>query len=188
MIQANDPGLRSWVPVPEHSDFPIQNLPFGIFSTVTKSARAGVAIGAHIFDLAEAYHNGLLDGIGLPQHEPFHQDTLNAFIGLGRMAARQVRNRVSDLLKTDVDVVRDNPALRSQVLVPMAEATPHMPVQVRDYTDFYSSIEHATNVGTMFRDPKNALLPNWKHLPVGYHGRASSIVLSGTPVHRPKAS
>lgn len=183
MNNANNPELTSWVNVPDHSDFPIQNLPFGIFSTAGTSPRAGVAIGEHILDIHFLSEKGYLDQLNLPGHL-FDQPTLNAFIGLGRKRAGAVRERLSELLRSDHAALRD--AEGRQALVKQSEATMHMPVAVGDYTDFYSSIEHATNIGSMIRDPKNALMPNWKHLPVGYHGRASSIVVSGTPVVRPK--
>lgn len=183
MIDANHPSLKSWVEVPKGSDFPIQNLPFGIFKTKYLSAVAGVAIGNHIIDLVYLHENGYLDGLGLPSGI-FNQKYLNDFFALGRKMISAVRNRVSELLRHDNDEL--NVAVREIALISMSEAQLLMPVRIGNYTDFYSSEEHATNVGSMFRDPKNALLPNWKHLPVGYHGRASSIVVSGTNLHRPK--
>lgn len=184
-IPANDPSLKSWVEVPPHSDFPIQNLPFGIFKTEYLSPVAGVAIGNYVLDLVYLHENGFFDGLGLPVGI-FNQPTLNDFISLGREKTSEVRQRISELLRHDNNELRDNVAAREIALIPMEEVQMQMPIKVANYTDFYSSEEHATNVGTMFRDPKNALLPNWKHLPVGYHGRASSIVVSGTPLHRPK--
>jgi fumarylacetoacetase len=183
MIKANNPKLKSWVPVPKDSDFPIQNLPFGIFKTKYLSAVAGVAIGEHVLDLVYLHEHGLLDGLDLPAGI-FNQKYLNDFLALGKRKAREVRERISELLQYDNDEL--NAADREIALVPMKEVQMLMPVQIPNYTDFYSSEEHATNVGSMFRDPKNALLPNWKHLPVGYHGRPSSIVVSGTNLHRPK--
>ena len=185
MINANDPKLKSWVDVPVGSDFPIQNLPFGIFKTKYLSPVAGVAIGNHVVDLVYLHEQGFLDGLGLPPGL-FNQNCLNSFLALGRKKAREVRNRVSELLRHDNDELKDNVAAREIALIPMNEVQMLMPLRVGNYTDFYSSEEHATNVGSMFRDPKNALLPNWKHLPVAYHGRASSIVVSGTSLHRPK--
>jgi fumarylacetoacetase len=185
MIQANDPKLKSWVEVPKDSDFPIQNLPFGIFKTRYLTAVAGVAIGNHVLDLVYLHENGFLDGVGLPPGI-FNQRFLNDFMALGKKKAREVRGRISELLRSDNDELKSNVAAREIALIPMNEVQMMMPVRVPNYTDFYSSEEHATNVGSMFRDPKNALLPNWKHLPVGYHGRPSSIVVSGTPIHRPK--
>lgn len=184
-ITANNPELTSWVEVPPGSDFPIQNLPFGIFKTRYLSAVAGVAIGNYVLDLVYLHENGFLDGLGLPAGI-FNQKYLNNFIALGRKQARAVRNRIAELLSVGVDDLQRNVAAREIALIPMSEVQMQMPVFIPNYTDFYSSEEHATNVGSMFRDPKNALLPNWKHLPVGYHGRASSIVASGTNIHRPK--
>ena len=185
MLTANNPALKSWVEVPAGSDFPIQNLPFGIFKTKYLSPVAGVAIGRYVLDLVYLHEHGLLDGLGLPPGI-FNQKYLNDFMALGRSKAREVRNRLSELLRHDNDELRDHVAAREIALIPMEEVQMQMPVRIGNYTDFYSSEEHATNVGSMFRDPKNALLPNWKHLPVGYHGRASSIVVSGTDLHRPK--
>ncbi len=183
-MDANDPKLRSWVEVPVGSDFPIQNLPFGIFKTRYLSAVAGVAIGDFVLDLVYLHENGFLDGLGLAPGV-FNQRYLNDFFSMGRKKVGAVRERLSELLRHDNDELRDNSA-KELALIPMLEVQMMMPVSIPNYTDFYSSEEHATNVGSMFRDPKNALLPNWKHLPVGYHGRASSIVVSGTPIRRPK--
>lgn len=185
MIKANNPNLKSWVEVPHGSDFPIQNLPFGIFKTKYLSPVAGVAIGDHVLDLVYLHENGFLDGLGLPSGI-FNQRFLNDFIALGKKQTREVRERISELLQRDNTELKNNVAAREIALIPMNEVQMLMPVRVPNYTDFYSSEEHATNVGSMFRDPKNALLPNWKHLPVGYHGRPSSIVVSGTPIKRPK--
>jgi fumarylacetoacetase len=183
MPKANDPKLKSWVEVPKNSDFPIQNLPFGIFKTKYLSAVAGVAIGNHVLDLVYLHENGYLDGLGLPSGI-FNQKYLNDFFALGRKKIREVRERVSELLRHNNDELHIG--AREIALIPMEEVQMLLPVRIQNYSDFYSSEEHATNVGSMFRDPKNALLPNWKHIPVGYHGRASSIVVSGTNIHRPK--
>lgn len=175
--------MRSWVDVPPSSDFPIQNLPFGIFKTKYLTPVAGVAIGNYVVDLVYLQENGYLDGLGLPSGI-FNQKYLNDFFALGKLKVREVRERLSELLAAGNDEM--NKAAREIALIPMEEVQMLMPVKVQNYSDFYSSEEHATNVGSMFRDPKNALLPNWKHIPVGYHGRASSIVVSDTPIHRPK--
>jgi fumarylacetoacetase len=185
MLKSNDPKLRSWVKIPDHSDFPIQNLPFGIFKTRYLSAVAGVAIGEHVLDLVYLHEHGYLDGLSLPPGI-FNQKYLNDFLALGRRRIREVRERVSELLSVDCHDLQRNNADCEIALIPMNEVQMLMPIKVQNYSDFYSSEEHAFNVGSMFRDPKNALLPNWKHLPVGYHGRASSIVVSGTNIHRPK--
>lgn len=185
MIKSNDPTLKSWLEVPKDSDFPIQNLPVGIFKTDYLSPVAGVAIGEYVLDLVYLHENGFFDGLGLPTGV-FNQKYLNDFIGLGKKKTREVRERISELLQLDNDELRLNVGARELALIPMAEVQMCMPIKIPNYTDFYSSEEHATNVGSLFRDPKNALLPNWKHLPVGYHGRASSIVVSGTDIVRPK--
>lgn len=174
--------LTTWVEVPPQSDFTIYNLPYGIFTTVDRSPRPGIAIGDQILDLRELMRTGLLDELGMPLGV-FRKELLNDFIALGKPVWTRFRNRVIELLSEGNEELKPHAA---QVLVPQADAEMKMPVHIGDYTDFYSSKEHATNVGKMFRDPENALLPNWKHLPVGYHGRASSIVVSGTPIHRPK--
>lgn len=173
-------AIHTWVNVPADSDFSIYNLPFGIFSTTTRTPRVGVAIGDQIVDLQEVAKQGLLENWA-PDQSVFSEKSLNRFIALGKTATSAIRLKLQDLLTDDRSSLKQTPS----VFVPQSEATMHLPVEVGDYTDFYSSIEHATNVGKMFRDPANALLPNWKHLPVGYHGRASSIVVSGTPIQRP---
>jgi len=176
---------RSFVDVAPDSHFPLQNLPFGLFSTRGEPRRAGVAIGAQVLDLAVLEEAGLIS-VGPPGRRVFDRATLNAFIALGRPAWSRARARIGELLREDRAELRDNATLRARALVPMVEATLHLPVEIPGYTDFYSSKEHATNVGSMFRDPKNALLPNWVHLPIAYNGRASSVVASGTPIRRPQ--
>lgn len=172
--------LTSWLPVPADSDFSIHNLPFGIFSTENSRPGVGIAIGDKIVDLFALAALGLLDGIPF-DHLSLMMPTLNEFIRCGKGVTSAVRLRVQELLTNPDSPLRNHP----EALVNQQDVTMHLPVEIGDYTDFYSSIEHATNVGIMFRDPANALLPNWRHLPVGYHGRASSIVVSGTPVRRP---
>lgn len=171
--------------MPENSDFPIQNLPFGIFRYNGKKPRVGVAIGDYILDLAFLYKKGYLDPVFLNENV-FRSRYLNKFIRLGKPYWTQTRNRISELLQENNPELRDQKGDVQKALIPMKKATMMMPVKVGNYTDFYSSLEHATNVGKMFRPDGDPLLPNWKHLPVGYHGRASSIVISGTPVRRPK--
>jgi len=185
MSPANDPSLKSWVEVPENSDFPIQNLPFGVFKTDYLHAVAGVAIGEYVIDLVYLNEHGYLDDLGLPLGI-FNQDYLNDFIALGKKTTNAVREKLSLLLRHDNGQLRDNRHDRELALVHVEDAEMLIPVKIGDYTDFYSSEQHATNVGTMFRDPANALLPNWKHLPVAYHGRASSIIPTNVPIHRPK--
>ena len=185
MIEANNPKLESWVEVPEGNDFPIQNLPYGIFKADLKSVRVGVAIGNKVLDLAELNSRGLLSELEIHQ-SVFENQYLNDLMALGRPKWRALRQRISELLRKENTELQNNPEAVDTCFHEQSEVQMQMPVKVGDYTDFYSSKEHATNVGTMFRDPENALLPNWKHIPVGYHGRASSIVVSGTDIHRPK--
>ena len=166
------------ITISPHSDFSIHNLPFGIFSTSKNSPRVGVAIGEAIFDLYELSRYQAFDF----DPEVLNQPYLNDFIALGKEKTNQLRADIQQWIKDKTSVVYQ----KEKMFVPQAEAKMHLPLRIGDYTDFYSSIEHATNVGKMFRDPENALLPNWKHLPVGYHGRASSILPSGQPIHRPK--
>ena len=180
------PNLRSFVPVDADSHFPIQNLPYGVFRTAGNDRwRIGVAIGEHVLDLSAIDDAGLLAGSPAGGRGLFAEGSLNAFMALGRPAWSATREIVSRLLREDEATLRDDADLRNRALVSMAGAEMSVPAEIGDYTDFYSSREHATNVGAMFRDPKNALLPNWLWIPVGYHGRASSIIPSGTPIHRP---
>ena len=185
-IKPNNPALKSWLDIPEGSDFPIQNIPFGVFSINGKDARCASRIGNYVIDLAAMTELGYFDDLQLKDPSVFFESVLNPFISLGRESWRKVRQRISDIFLLDNEILRDDNIAKIKVLFPIQDVKMLMPVQVGDYTDFYSSIEHATNVGTMFRDPNNALFPNWKHLPVGYHGRSSSIVVSGTDIHRPK--
>jgi fumarylacetoacetase len=186
MIRANDPHLHSWIQISTTSDFPIQNLPFGIFSTASRPPRVGVAIGDYVLDLLAVSQHGLFDLLSLPDPTVFHASTLNPFIALGKPVWREVRERVSQLLRNDNPEIRDHDELMRECLVKRHEVTMHLPVRVPNYTDFYSSLDHATNVGMMFRDPEHPLPPSWKYLPQGYHGRASSIKVSGQPVFRPQ--
>ncbi len=183
MSHPNDPKLKSFIDVAPDSDFPIQNLPYGVFSTPTSSQkRVGVAIGDFVLDLAALESEGLLkagDGV-------FAQGGLNAFMGLGPQVWTATRARISELLRHDTPTLRDNAALRKRALLPRKEVQLHMPFAVSGYTDFYSSKEHATNVGIMFRGKDNALQPNWLHVPIAYNGRASTVVVSGTPIIRPQ--
>ena len=172
--------LKSWIPIPENSDFSIYNLPFGIFSAGRKKTRVGVAIGTQILDLYAVAELGYFDNLNIPK-KVFDNHFLNDFIALGKEKTNAVRLKVQELLSESTALQEKN-----NIFAEQKKARMHMPVRVGDYTDFYSSIEHATNIGVMFRDPENALLPNWKHLPVGYHGRASSIIVSGQAIHRPK--
>ena len=184
-LAANDPTRTSWIPVPTDSDFPIQNLPFGVFIPEDDIITTGTRIGDTAIDLSALQQLGYFKGIDLPD-DVFLQDTLNDFIALGRPIWRKVRNRLAEIFDENNDKLKSLVDHQNQALFPVDHVQMLMPVFVQDYTDFYSSIEHATNVGKMFRDPENALLPNWKHIPVGYHGRSSSIVITGINLHRPK--
>ena len=176
--------LKSFIEVPRESHFPIQNLPFGIFKPRTGMARVGVAIGEYVVDLAALEQNGHFN-FGQNEHL-FSTDSLNAFLALGRPAWRKTRATLLRLLAADTPTLRDDPALRDRVFYAQKDVAMQLPARIGDYTDFYSSYHHAHNVGTMLRGPENALMPNWKWLPVAYHGRASSIVVSGTEVRRPR--
>lgn len=184
-ITANNPALKSWVEVDKSSDFPIQNLPFGIVKNKQLSARAASRIGDFAIDLFALFQLGYLDGLGFEQAD-FDNNRLNQLMKKGKDGTRMLRNRLAELFSTDNNTLQNKKEDQEKVLIPVSEIENEMPVHVGDYTDFYSSIEHATNVGTLFRDPENALLPNWKYIPVGYHGRASSIILSGEEIYRPK--
>ncbi|WP_276167094.1 fumarylacetoacetase [Zobellia alginiliquefaciens] len=183
-IYANDPTKKTWLPVPDQSDFPIQNIPFGVFLTRDDIITIGTRIGDYAIDLGALHQLGYFENIPLTD-DIFLQDTLNDFISDGQKTWRLVRNRISEIFEESNETLKNNEDHKSVVLFSMDEIEMQLPVQVGDYTDFYSSKEHATNVGTMFRDPENALLPNWLHIPVGYHGRSSTIIPSGTPIHRP---
>lgn len=185
MFKANDPTKSSWLAVSADSDFPIQNIPFGIFKTAEKSPRMATIIGDTVIDLAVLANAGFFSSLNI-EKSIFEQQYINDFMALGKAQTRAVRDRISELFEKNNTELAGNSALLAQALHHLKEVELLLPVKIGDYTDFYSSREHATNVGTMFRDPDNALLPNWLHLPVGYHGRASSIVVSGTAIHRPK--
>lgn len=172
--------MKTWLDISPNSDFSIHNLPFGIFSVDGSPKRIGMAIGEVVIDLVRALELGVITDNTLTIAE-LENEYLNDFIALGKNVTHSVRMEVQKSLCDDQSPLKD-----SSALISMGDVTMHLPVKIGDYTDFYSSIEHATNVGKMFRDPENALLPNWKHLPVGYHGRSSSIIVSGTDIHRPK--
>jgi len=183
-ITANNPNRKSWLDVPQDSDFPIQNIPFGVFITKDDVVTIGTRIGDYAIDLGALQQLNYFDGIELTD-DMFMQDTLNDFISDGKKTWRLVRNRIAEIFDANHSELRDNKSHREIIVCSIDDVEMQLPVLIGDYTDFYSSKEHATNVGMMFRDPENALLPNWLHIPVGYHGRSSSIVPSGIPVHRP---
>jgi len=188
MDPTTDPALRSWVPVPPDSHFPIQNLPYGAFCRGDNDVpEIGVAIGEYVLSVNELAEAGLLDDVAAAGGRfSFEQQLdLNLFLMYGPKAWRAVRARLSEILRHDNSRLRDDAGLRGRALIPQAEVAMEVPVDIHDYTDFYSSRQHAANVGTMLRGPENALQPNWLHLPVAYHGRASSIVISGTDLQRP---
>lgn len=183
-IKANDPSRVSWLPVPVESDFPIQNIPFGVFLTRDDVITIGTRIGDMAIDLGALHQLGYLRDIPLTD-DIFLQDSLNDFISDGKKTWRAVRNRIAEIFDITNEELQKNEAHKKIILFALDEIEMQLPVQIGDYTDFYSSREHATNVGKMFRDPENALLPNWLHIPVGYHGRSSTIIPSGTPIRRP---
>lgn len=183
-LNPNDPSLRSWAPVPTNTDFPIQNLPFGLCCRVTdESPFAASRIGDKVINLASLHASGVFADIDLPA-DIFSQKDINGLIALGKPVTRAVRQRLSEILRQDT-TYRQLQDQSEKWLLDIQDTHQLLPVSIGDYTDFYSSLEHATNVGSMFRDPSNPLLPNWKHIPVGYHGRSSSIRVSGHSFHRP---
>ena len=184
-MQTTDFTLSSWIEVPANSDFPIYNLPLGVIKHKNGNISAATAIGDYVIDLSVLHRLGYFNGVSLPERI-FENPFLNDFIALGKPLWHSLRKRIKALLSIENGELRDNKKATAEALHKMNEVELLMPVKVGDYTDFYSSKEHATNVGSMFRDPKNALLPNWLHLPVAYHGRSSSILVSGRNFHRPK--
>jgi fumarylacetoacetase len=183
-ISANNPNRKTWLDVPADSDFPIQNIPFGVFLTKDDVITIGTRIGDYAIDLGALQQLNYFEGIELTD-DMFMQDTLNDFISDGKKTWRLVRNRIAEIFDEKNSLLRDNKAHCEIVIFRMEDVEMQLPVMIGDYTDFYSSKEHATNVGKMFRDPENALLPNWLHIPVGYHGRSSTIIPSGIPINRP---
>ncbi len=186
MYDTNDPNLRSFIEIPEDSHFPIQNLPYCVFTpNALSNPRIGIGIGEYILDLSVLESEHFFSAILGEQSSIFSGPYLNPYMRLGPDTWHKVRSIVSRLLRSDEARMRDDKELRTRTLVKMADARLQMPVSVGDYTDFYASREHASNLGRMFRGPENPLLPNWIHLPVAYHGRASSIIPSPAPIRRP---
>ncbi len=184
LITANEPTRKSWLNIEKKCDFPIQNIPFGVFITKDDIITIGTRIGEYAIDLGAFHQLGYFNGIPLTD-DMFMQDSLNDFISDGRKTWRLVRNRIADIFDAENPILRDNTKHREVIIFNMNEVEMLLPISVGDYTDFYSSKEHATNVGIMFRGEDNALMPNWLHMPIGYHGRSSSVVVSGTPIRRP---
>ena len=183
-LSANNPHRKSWLEIPTNSDFPIQNIPFGVFLTKENVVTVGTRIGDCAIDLGALQQLNYFEGIELTD-DVFMQDTLNDFISDGKKTWRLVRNRIADIFDTTNSKLRDNPKHREIVIFKISEVEMQLPVLIGDYTDFHSSKDHATNVARMFRDSDSSLLPNWLHIPIGYHGRSSTIIPSGIPVHRP---
>jgi fumarylacetoacetase len=177
--------MKSFIDVAPDSNFPIQNLPFGVFRPADGAARVGVAIGDFVLDLSVLEERGHFRFAEFPGAPIFSTDALNSFLRLGRPAWRKTREIIQDLLNAETATLRDDADLRARAFHAQKEVAMQLPARIGDYTDFYSSYHHAHNVGTMLRGPENALMPNWKWLPVAYHGRASSVVVSGTDVRRP---
>jgi fumarylacetoacetase len=177
--------LKSFIDVAVESDFPLENLPFGVFKPADGAARVGVALGDQVIDLSVLEETGHFKGPEFGDGRIFSEDALNKFLTLGRPAWTKVRQTLQHLLAADTAIIRDDTELRRRLLHAQKDVVMQLPARIGDYTDFYSSYHHAHNVGTMLRGPENALMPNWKWLPVAYHGRASSIVVSGQEVRRP---
>ena len=173
--------MNTWIEVPNNTDFSIYNLPFGIFSKKGVSKRVGVAIGNKVIDLLACNKLNIFTDLDI-DNSVFENRFLNDFINLGKNKT----NKVREILQKQLTDENSKLKVHNDLIFSMFEVEMHMPVNVGDYTDFYSSMEHASNIGSMFRDPDNPLLPNWRHLPVGYHGRASSIIVSGVDINRPK--
>ena len=173
--------MNTWIEVPNNTDFSIYNLPFGIFSKKGVSKRVGVAIGNKVIDLLACNKLNIFTDLDI-DNSVFENRFLNDFINLGKNKTNKVREILQKQLTDETSKLK----VHNDLIFSMFEVEMHMPVNVGDYTDFYSSMEHASNIGSMFRDPDNPLLPNWRHLPVGYHGRASSIIVSGVDINRPK--
>ncbi|XP_076950999.1 fumarylacetoacetase [Bidens hawaiensis] len=181
-------ALKSFVEVKPDSHFSIHNLPYGVFTHPASAAapRPAVAIGDYVLDLSVISSAGLFDGPLLSGSDCFLQPNLNKFLALGRPAWKEARATLQKLLSSDEPALQNNPSLRQAALLPMGEVQMLLPISIGDYTDFFSSMHHAKNCGTIFRGPENPINPNWFHLPIAYHGRASSIVISGTDIIRPR--
>src|SRR6266851_5834495 len=178
-------ALKSFVDVARDSHFSLENLPFGVFKSHASEARIGVALGDYVVDLSALERAGLFKDLSPETAAATTRDSLNELLALGRPAWRKVRETLQKLLSAETATLRDDETLRERVFHRQSDVVMRLPAKIGNYTDFYSSYHHAYNVGTMLRGPENALMPNWKWLPVAYHGRASSLVISGTEVRRP---
>jgi fumarylacetoacetase len=183
--------MASWLQIPKNSPFSLANIPFGIISAQSASKVAAIAIGDYALNLSTFASAGGFSQLPAIQQNlaVFSQPTLNDFAALGRPVHKQVREYLQNVFRADTQfpqILKDNASLQKSALLPLSEVTNHVPMQIGDYTDFYAGLNHAYNIGVLFRGPDNALQPNYKHLPVAYHGRASSVVASGTPLHRPQ--
>lgn len=180
-------ALKSFIEISPDSHFPMQNLPYGVFKPDESSApRPGVAIGDYVLDLQVIASAGLFNAPILTNSDCFHQPNLNKFLEMGRPAWKEARATIQKLLSSMEPALRDNASLKQKALIPAVKVQMLLPMAIGDYTDFFSSMHHAKNCGLMFRGPENAINPNWFHLPIAYHGRASSIVVSGTDIIRPR--
>jgi fumarylacetoacetase len=177
--------MKSWITYNNDCDFSIYNIPFGIYSKNGNRKRVASIIGEKIIDIYELYKNGYIADIPNLSDSVLENEHLNDFISLGKTTTNKIREKIQLIFSNENDGLSKNLEHQKLVLIDEKEAILHLPIKIENYTDFYSSMDHARNVGTMFRDPENALLPNWKHIPIGYHGRASSITVSGTNFHRP---
>ena len=177
---------KSWITIPENSDFPLENIPFGVIQPKGYKPQIATRIGDTAVSLSALCKAGFFDDLQMEDLSAFYEPVLNGLIALGKEKTKAIRRRLIDLFSQDTIALQNNKEAKAVALFPVNEVKMMLPVAIGDYTDFYSSIEHATNVGKMFRDPDHALLPNWRHIPVGYHGRSSSIVVSETSIHRPK--
>ncbi|MCL7032831.1 hypothetical protein MKW94_022786, partial [Papaver nudicaule] len=180
-------AMKSFVEVDADSHFPLENLPFGVFKPSSGGeARPGVAIGNFVLDLSVITSAGLFNGPNLNNSDCFLQTSLNKFLAMGRPAWKEARSTIQKLLSADEPTLRDDKSLREKAILPMDQVQMLLPTVIGDYTDFFSSMHHAKNCGTIFRGPENPIVPQWFHLPIAYHGRASSIVVSGTDIIRPR--
>src|SRR2546425_517738 len=179
-------ALRSFIEITKDSHFSLENLPFGVFKSRASDTRIGVAIGDYVVDLSALERAGLFKDLSPETAAATTRDSLNELLALGRPAWRKIRETLQKLLSAETATLRDDKTLRERVFHRQSDVVMRLPAKIGNYTDFYSSYHHAYNVGTMLRGPENALMPNWKWLPVAYHGRASSLVVSGTEVRRPQ--